>query len=119
MLLAYSIRSMSNLQFISPVSHRSLSNPLLFLNVRRAFSASPYEKSIMEKLHSATELSNPTRVIVEDRSGGCGANFYILIESEVFRGIPRIKQHRIVQDVLKEDIAKWHAVSIETRLPNK
>jgi SAM-dependent methyltransferase len=26
-----------------------------------------------------------------------------------------IKQHRMVQDVLKEEIAKWHAVSIETK----
>jgi stress-induced morphogen len=36
----------------------------------------------------------------------------------VFKGIPRIRQHRIVQDVLKDEIAKWHAVSIETRVPS-
>jgi len=73
----------------------------------------------MEKLQKAPELVQPSQVVVEDRSGGCGANFYILVESKAFRGIPRIKQHRLVQDLLKDDIAKWHAVSIETKTPSK
>lgn len=110
-----SARMASSVIPVSPVSHRSLFNPLLFLNVSRRFSASPYEASISQKLSSSPLLANPTKVIVEDRSGGCGANFYILVESTVFRGLPRIRQHRLVQDVLKEEIAQWHAVSIETR----
>ena len=102
---------------MSPITKRSMFNPLLFLNVSRRFSGSPYEQSLMEKLHRAPELLEPTTVLVEDRSGGCGANFYVLVESRVFKGLPRIKQHRIVQEVLKDDIAKWHAVSIDTRVP--
>jgi BolA-like protein 3 len=108
---------MASLPFVSPVSHRTLSNPLLFLNVTRPFSTSPYERSIEETLRVASALKSPSRVIVEDRSGGCGANFYILVESNAFRGVPRIKQHRMVQEVLKDEIAKWHAVSIETCVP--
>ncbi len=71
----------------------------------------------MKTLREAPELQNPTHVVVEDRSGGCGANFYILVESKVFQGMPRIRQHRIVQQVLKDEIAKWHAVSIDTQVP--
>ena len=103
---------------LSPVTHRSLFNPLLFLNVNRQFSSSPYERDLAVKLREAPELENPTQVIVEDRSGGCGANFYIMVESKVFQGMPRIKQHRTVQQVLKDEIAKWHAVSIDTKVPN-
>lgn len=101
----------------SPISRVSLSNPLLYMRVRQ-FSLSPYEAKISAHLRDSEVLQNPTKVVVEDRSGGCGANFYILVESTVFKGIPRIRQHRIVQDVLKDEIAKWHAVSIETRVPS-
>ena len=104
-------------QLRSPITRRSLCNPLLYMNVSRHFSASPYEQAIVNKLMCAPELETPTKVVVEDRSGGCGANFYILIESSVFKNLPRIRQHRLVQEILKDDIAKWHAVSIETRIP--
>ncbi len=65
----------------------------------------------------ASELADVGNVIVEDRSGGCGANFYIRVESTAFRGVPRLQQHRIVQQVLKDEISKWHAVSIDTVVP--
>ena len=110
-------RIMTRHQLVSPVSHKSFFNPLLFLSVRRPFSGTPYEQELTSKLYGCPELQSPTRVVVEDRSGGCGANFFIQIESDVFRGLPRIKQHRLVQDVLKDEIAKWHAVSIETVVP--
>jgi stress-induced morphogen len=102
----------------SPISNMSLLNPHFYLNVRRGFTATTYEGKIANLLRAAPDLKNPTEVLVEDRSGGCGANFYILVESSAFKGIPRIKQHRIVQDILKEEIRKWHAVSIETRASN-
>ena len=109
---------LSRMLTYSPVSRVSLFNPLLYMNVGRAFSTSSYEGSIANMLRSAEALKSPTSIIVEDRSGGCGANFYILVESSAFRGMPRIKQHRLVQDILKQEIAKWHAVSIETRVPS-
>jgi stress-induced morphogen len=102
----------------SPISNISLLNPLFYLNVRRGFAATSYETQIANILRSAPDLRNPTEVQVEDRSGGCGANFYIFVESAAFKGIPRIKQHRLVQDILKDEIKKWHAVSIETRSSN-
>jgi stress-induced morphogen len=89
------------------------------MNVQRQFSTSPYERELVDKLLQAPELMNPTQVVVEDRSGGCGANFYIMVESKVFQGMPRIKQHRTVQLILKDEIAKWHAVSIDTKVPDR
>lgn len=108
---------MNSFVSLSPVSRKSLFNPLLFLNVNRRFSGSPYEQSLIEKLRQAPQLQDPLNVRVEDRSGGCGANFYVLVESRVFKGLPRLQQHRIVHDILKDDIAKWHAVSIDTKVP--
>ena len=97
---------------------RSLFDPLLFMRVKpRSFCTTPYERDIAAKLLCSPLLGSPTQVLVEDRSGGCGANFFIMVESHVFRGIPRLKQHKLVQDVLREEIKKWHAVSIETKIP--
>jgi BolA-like protein 3 len=101
---------------INPVRRLAFTNRLLFLNVR-GFSTVSYEESVKQMILSAAELQKVGEVIVEDRSGGCGANFYIRVESTAFRGMPRIQQHRSVQQVLKDEIAKWHAVSIETSVP--
>ena len=109
----------SNIPMTSPLTNRSFFSPWLFMNVQRQFSTSPYERELVDKLLQAPELMNPTQVVVEDRSGGCGANFYIMVESKVFQGMPRIKQHRTVQLILKDEIAKWHAVSIDTKVPDR
>lgn len=101
-----------------PIGRISLTNRLLFLTLRNtSTSSTTYEAVIEGKLRGASELAQIGKVIVEDRSGGCGANFYIHVESTAFRGKPRIQQHRIVQQVLKDEIAKWHAVSIDTVVP--
>lgn len=100
----------------SALNRRPLANPLLFMQVRNE-SMSAYEIKVADLLRSSDALGNPSKVVVEDRSGGCGANFYIMVESNAFAGVPRIRQHRMIQEVLKEEIAKWHAVSIESKTP--
>ena len=72
-----------------------------------------YVQKVEELLRSST--LQPVDVRVIDTSGGCGASFAIAVKSFVFRGSPKLKQHRMVQDVLKEEIAKWHAVTIDTK----
>lgn len=71
-----------------------------------------YEKKIFEIL--SEELS-PKNLLVRDVSGGCGSMFAIEVESSKFKGIPMIKQHRIVNDVLKDEIAKWHGLQLKTK----
>lgn len=82
----------------------------------RMYSSAPpmddYEKKIFEIL--SEELS-PKNLLVRDVSGGCGSMFAIEVESSKFKGIPMIKQHRIVNEVLKDEIAKWHGLQLKTK----
>lgn len=61
------------------------------------------------------DLFSPKNLQVKDVSGGCGSMFAILVESEKFQGIPMIKQHRLVNEVLKDEIAKWHGIQLRTK----
>lgn len=85
---------------------------------RRFMSTEPpmddYEKKIFDILHEHFE---PKNLQVKDVSGGCGSMFAILVESEKFKGIPMIKQHRLVNEVLKDEIAKWHGIQLKTKSP--
>ncbi|KZM21294.1 uncharacterized protein EKO05_0011525 [Ascochyta rabiei] len=59
----------------------------------------------------------PTKLEVQDISGGCGSMYAIEIESPKFKGLTVIKQHKLVNQVLKEEIAQWHGVQLRTRAP--
>ncbi|CAG8507392.1 5834_t:CDS:2 [Funneliformis caledonium] len=52
------------------------------------------EKYLFDKLHSKFK---PTRLHVEDISGGCGSMYAIEISSETFKGLSVIKQHRMLK----------------------
>lgn len=39
----------------------------------------------------------------------------IEIESEKFRGLSVIRQHKLVNEVLKEEIKGWHGVQLRTK----
>jgi stress-induced morphogen len=52
---------------------------------------------------------------VQDISGGCGSMYALEIESPKFKGLTVIKQHKLVNAVLKEEIAKWHGVQLRTK----
>eukprot|EP00929_Paragymnodinium_shiwhaense_P085048 TRINITY_DN45514_c0_g1_i1.p1 TRINITY_DN45514_c0_g1~~TRINITY_DN45514_c0_g1_i1.p1 ORF type:complete len:141 (-),score=28.37 TRINITY_DN45514_c0_g1_i1:28-450(-) len=82
----------------------------------RSFTTGSYEESIAKQLKDALGATSCT---VVDQSGGCGASFNIAIEAEAFRGKSRIQQQRMVQQVIKEDIAKWHAVTIQVKIPEE
>lgn len=71
-----------------------------------------YERKIFEIL--ATQFT-PETLDVKDVSGGCGSMFAITVESKAFKGLPMIKQHRLVNDALKEEIAKWHGLQLKTK----
>lgn len=71
-----------------------------------------YEQKIYDILQ---EQFSPKKLDVRDVSGGCGSMFAILVESEKFKGIPMIKQHRLVNEVLKDEIAKWHGLQLRTK----
>ncbi|ESZ95796.1 hypothetical protein SBOR_3813 [Sclerotinia borealis F-4128] len=72
------------------------------------------EKKIWDLLYS--ELS-PTKLQVQDISGGCGSMYGIEIVSEKFRGLNMLKQQRLVNKVLGEEIKTWHGVQLRTSVP--
>lgn len=39
------------------------------------------------------------------------------IVSEQFKGLPIVKQHRLVNSVLGEELKKWHGVQMKTKAP--
>ena len=41
--------------------------------------------------------------------------YAIEIESPKFNSLTVIKQHKLVNQVLKEEIAKWHGVQLRTK----
>ena len=64
--------------------------------------------SLSQTLKSASEL-NATHVDIQDISGGCGASFAALIVSDAFQGKSALQRHRLVNGILKKEIAAVHA----------
>ncbi|GEQ67817.1 hypothetical protein JCM33374_g1483 [Metschnikowia sp. JCM 33374] len=95
-------KSVATLSRTSLISRRLLSSPPM----------EAYEQKIYDMLQ---ERFTPQKLDVRDVSGGCGSMFAILVESEQFKGIPMIKQHRLVNEVLKDEIAKWHGLQLRTK----
>jgi stress-induced morphogen len=71
-----------------------------------------YEKEIFTKLANSLD---PQVLDVRDVSGGCGSMFAINVASKKFEGLTMIKQHRLVNEILAEDIQKWHGLQLRTK----
>ncbi|KAK9236607.1 bola protein [Lipomyces kononenkoae] len=71
-----------------------------------------YEKHLSSKLIDAFE---PSKLSVRDISGGCGSMFAISIVSKAFKGVPMIQQHRMVNQVLADEMKEWHGVQLNTK----
>ncbi|WVQ69913.1 uncharacterized protein L199_008136 [Kwoniella botswanensis] len=69
------------------------------------------EQAIYDKLKSAFPGK---RLEVQDVSGGCGSFYAILISSNKFKGLSTIKQHKLVNACLKEDIQGIHGLQLKT-----
>ncbi|KAI5124779.1 hypothetical protein M0805_005413 [Coniferiporia weirii] len=94
--------------FLLPVSAR-----------QNAYSTSQTPPPIEQELNGEqriqsmlTERFNPSRLQVEDVSGGCGTFYAITIASKAFAGIPTVKQHRLVNETLKEVISGIHGLQV-------
>jgi BolA-like protein 3 len=48
-------------------------------------------------------------------AGGCGSAFACNIVSERFEGMKTLKQHQLVNGILKEEIAEMHAFNLRTK----
>ncbi|XP_073984930.1 bolA-like protein 3 [Rhodnius prolixus] len=82
---------------------------------RRLLSASPPENA-ENKLKRILNINFPQAETIEvvDVSGGCGAMYDISIKSPEFKGLSIVKQHKLVTEVLKEEIKSMHGLRIQT-----
>ncbi|KWU46997.1 bola-like protein, partial [Rhodotorula sp. JG-1b] len=67
------------------------------------------EQALKAKLE---EKLQGAKVDVQDVSGGCGSFYAISVEHESFKGLTMIKQHRLVNDLLKDDIKDMHGLQV-------
>ncbi|TAQ87881.1 hypothetical protein B7494_g3791 [Chlorociboria aeruginascens] len=74
----------------------------------------PLELAVYTKLSQAF---SPTALEVQDISGGCGSMYSINIKSAQFEGLGILKQQRLVNEVLKEEVKGWHGVQLRTGVP--
>ncbi|KAG8700290.1 hypothetical protein FRC08_004785 [Ceratobasidium sp. 394] len=70
------------------------------------------EQVIFDKLNARFQ---PSSLDVEDVSGGCGTFYAISITSGEFKGLPMVKQHRLVTEELKKEISGFHGLQIKTK----
>jgi stress-induced morphogen len=56
-------------------------------------------------------------VQIQDTSGGCGSFYSVQVVSSVFSGHKLLEQHRMVKEVLSQEIAACHGVTIFTKCP--
>ncbi|ORY84093.1 bola protein [Leucosporidium creatinivorum] len=69
------------------------------------------EKALKDKLEK--ELDG-AKVDVQDVSGGCGSFYAISISHPSFKGLTTMKQHRIVNGLLAEEIKGMHGLQLKT-----
>ncbi|KAF9008786.1 bola protein, partial [Cyathus striatus] len=72
-------------------------------------SLSEGELSIYSKLSSKFA---PSQLQVQDISGGCGTFYAIVIASDAFKDLPIVKQHKLVQETIKQDIQGIHGLQV-------
>jgi len=72
------------------------------------------EREIFELLNKEFRAK---KLEVQDISGGCGSMYGIEVVSERFRGLSMLRQQRLVNEVLGEEIKSWHGVQLRTRAP--
>ncbi|KAF1965602.1 bola-like protein [Bimuria novae-zelandiae CBS 107.79] len=113
-------------------THRSRISPALHSGITRAFPALPSRRGYATATPEPPDYLNeaelqifnkikaelqPVTLEVQDISGGCGSMYALQIESERFKGLSVIKQHKMVNEVLKEEIKGWHGVQLRTKAP--
>ncbi|GAA5840183.1 hypothetical protein JCM9279_002303 [Rhodotorula babjevae] len=72
------------------------------------------EKLLKDRLEQSLEGA---KVQVQDVSGGCGSFYAISVEHSSFKGLSMIKQHRVVNDLLKDEIKGMHGLQLKTKAP--
>ena len=70
-------------------------------------------KSIIEgKIKAKFKIIN--ELVVQDTDGGCGQSFMVKIKTPEFKGKSLIEQHRIINEILKDEVNQIHSLVLKT-----
>ncbi|GMH59718.1 hypothetical protein TrLO_g6444 [Triparma laevis f. longispina] len=72
------------------------------------------EESLTKLIFEGLDDGN-ANVEVKDISGGCGSMYDVQVESSVFKGMSKVKQSRMVQDLIKKEIGEMHGLTLKTK----
>ncbi|KAH8117632.1 bola protein [Phellopilus nigrolimitatus] len=72
--------------------------------------------SIERTLRNAIRI---THLEIEDQSNGCGENYFVFVASEDFEGKTSLARHRMINELLKDEIAQMHAFSQKSLTPKQ
>lgn len=101
--------------------------PFTSLSVSLRYSTSTMEKPVEASIRSKlTQNLEPCHLEVHNESHmhavppGSETHFKVVVVAEVFSGKSLIQRHRLVNDLLKEELAgPVHALSIQTKTPQQ
>lgn len=80
-------------------------------------TATDASKKMTELLRSKFPKAKEIEVI--DISHGCGAMYDINVQSIEFKGLSIVKQHRLINEILKDHIKDMHGLRIQTSVPSE
>jgi stress-induced morphogen len=75
--------------------------------------------SMSDKIKSRLEAISPLHSEIQDTSGGCGQSFNVMVVSEEFKGKSVLQRHRLINDLLKDEISSMHAFSQKCLTPEQ
>ena len=91
----------------------------LYLLSKSSFSTTSTattKKTAEDRIKSILDATfKPTKLVVQDTSGGCGAMFNIEIESTAFSKKNIVAQHRMVNQALAAEIKEMHGLTLKTK----
>ena len=74
------------------------------------------EKKLIDMLR--LRFPQAKEIEVKDISGGCGSMYAVYVETSEFKNIRTVKQHQLINDVLKAEIKNnMHGLRIQTAVP--
>lgn len=73
-------------------------------------SSNVSESSLLDKLKTDKTLQ-ASHIDIVDTSGGCGQSFNAVIVSDAFAGKSLLQRHRLINELLKDEISQMHAFS--------
>ncbi|KAF8584442.1 bola-like protein [Ramaria rubella] len=74
----------------------------------------------LQELEQALRDAIPiSHLDIIDQSSGCGESYAVLIVSEAFEGKMTLGRHRMINELLKDQIAQMHAFSQKTLTPKQ